>query len=73
MQYKTTEKAGTTKYVVELDLQESGIYKINVNQLTAGKRNKILQAEIAYDTDLTFSKELIEGANYRIRVASKSC
>lgn len=71
MQYKTTEKAGTTKYVVELDLQESGIYKINVNQLTAGKRNKILQAEIAYDTDLTFSKELIEGANYRIRVASK--
>ena len=71
MQYKATEKSGSTKYVVELGLQESGIYEIEVNQLIAGSKNKILQADMAYDTDLMYSKEMIEDSFYRIQVTSK--
>lgn len=71
MQYKATEKSGSTKYVVELDLQESGIYEIEVNQLIAGSKNRILQANMAYDADLMYSKEMIEDSFYRIHVTSK--
>lgn len=71
MQYKATEKAGSTKYVVELDLQESGIYEIEVNQLIAGSKSKILQAEMAYDPALIYSKETLEDSVYRVQVMSK--
>lgn len=70
MQYKATEKVGSTKYVVELDLQESGVYEIEVYQLAAECKNKILQAEMAFDTELTYTKEMIEGSVYRVRVTS---
>ena len=71
MQYKATEKVGSTKYVVELDLQESGVYEIEVYQLAAECKNKILQAEMAFDTELTYTKEMIEGSVYRVRVTSR--
>lgn len=71
MQYKATEKAGSTKYVVELALQESGIYEIVVNQLVAGSKNKILQADMAFDIDLTYTKEMIEDSVYRVQVTSR--
>ena len=71
MQYKATEKTGSIKYVVELDLQESGIYEIEVSQLIAGSKNKILQTNMAYDADLKYSKEILEDSIYRIRVTSK--
>lgn len=71
MQYKATEKAGSTKYVVELDLQESGVYEIEVIQLVSGSKNKILQAEIAFDEDLKYSKEVIDDSSFRVQVSSK--
>ena len=71
MQYKATEKVGSTKYVVELELLKSGIYEIEVNQLIAGSKNKILQADMAFDTELIYSKELLEDSVYRVRVTSK--
>lgn len=71
MQYKTTEKSGSTKYVVELNLQESGVYEIAVNQLAAGKKNRILQTEMAFDEELIFSKDIIDDSSYRIQVTSK--
>lgn len=71
MQYKATEKSGLTKYIVELGLRESGIYAIEVNQLIADSKIKILQADVAYDTDLMYSKEMIEDSIYRIQVSSK--
>ncbi len=70
MQYRSTEKISTTKYVVELDLKESGVYKIEVNQFVAGNKNKILLAEMVYDTALSFFKEEIEKNIYRIQVTS---
>lgn len=71
MQYKTTEKSGSTKYVVELNLQESGVYEIAVNQLAAGRKNRILQTEMAFDEELIFSKDIIDDSSYRIQVTSK--
>ena len=71
MQYKTTEKSGSTKYVVELNLQESGVYEIAVNQLAAGRKKRILQIEMAFDEELIFSKDIIDDSSYRIQVTSK--
>ena len=71
MQYKATEKVNSTKYVVELEIQESGIYNIEVNQLVAGSRNRILQVDLAYDVDLKYSKELIDESAYRVQLVSK--
>lgn len=71
MQYKATEKVGSTKYVVELDLQESGVYEIEVYQLAAECKNRILQAEMAFDTELTYTKEMIQDSVYRVQVTSR--
>lgn len=71
MQYKSTEKNHSIKYVVELNLKESGIYKIEVNRLIAGGKSKILQADMAYDTSLIFSREELEDSVYRVQVSSK--
>lgn len=71
MKYKVTEKAGSTKYVTELNLRESGIYDIKVFQITSGSKNKILHTEIAYDEKLIFSKEVIDDSTYKIQVISK--
>lgn len=71
MKYKVTERFGSTKYVVELDLQKSGIYEIKVNQLIAGNKNKILQANMVYDPELLYSKELLEDSVYRVQISSK--
>lgn len=71
MQYKATEKAGSTKYVVELNLQESGVYEIEVLQLVSGSKNRILQVEMAFDEDLIYSKDVIDDSSYRVQVSSK--
>ncbi len=70
MQYKATEKTGTTKYVVELDLQDAGIYTIGVYQLISGSRNNILTADMVYDTELKYSKEMIDESVYRVQITS---
>ncbi|SHK37337.1 hypothetical protein [Hespellia stercorisuis] len=71
MQYKVTEKPGSTKYVVELDLQETGIYEIEVNQLVSGRKNTLLQADMVFDTELTYSKEMLADSIYRVQVTSE--
>lgn len=71
MQYKATEKISTIKYVVELELQESGVYEIEVNQFVAGIKNRILLADFAYDLELYYSKEAIDELVYRVQLTSK--
>jgi len=61
MRYKVTEKVGSIKYVVDLDLQKAGIYEIEVNQLVSGSKKKILRADMVYDMDLMYSKEVVRG------------
>lgn len=71
MQYKSTLRATSTKYVVELGLKESGVYKIVVNQLSAGSKNKILQSMMVYDEGLTYSKHRLEDSVFRVQVSSR--
>lgn len=71
MRYKVTEKVGSIKYVVDLDLQKAGIYEIEVNQLVSGSKKKILRADMVYDMDLMYSKEVLEDSVYRIQAVSK--
>lgn len=70
MHCKVTEKTVSTKYVVELDLYDAGIYKIEVNQLDSSGKNRILQADLAYDTGLEYYKEMIDESAYRVRLLS---
>lgn len=56
MQYKTTEKSGSTKYVVELNLQESGVYEIAVNQLAAGRKIEYCKPKWLLMKNLYFQK-----------------
>lgn len=71
MSYKSTEKVTTIKYVVELDLKKSGIFEIEVNQLTAGKKTRILRGDMAFDMELFYFKEAIEESVYKVQVTSK--
>lgn len=70
MQYKATKKANSTKYVVEVAIQEPGIYNIEVHQFVAGNKKRILQADLAYDAELKYSKELSDESVFRVKVAS---
>lgn len=70
MQYKVTTRETISKYVVELDLEENGIYSIEVNQLLAGKKNRILKEIFACDSGLEYSADILDGGIFRIKVDS---
>lgn len=69
MEYKATLRENITKYVIELDLNESGIYIVEVNQIVGGKKNRILKEEFVYDDGLEYSAEMLDDL-YRIKVNS---
>lgn len=70
MEYKTTARDSINKYVVELGLVDSGIYSLEINQIVAGKKNKILNEEVVYDAELTYETESVSDYLYRVRVSS---
>ena len=48
-----------------------GIGAVSYTHLIAGSKSKILQAEMAYDPALIYSKETLEDSVYRVQVMSK--
>lgn len=70
MEYRTTYREEITKYVVILNLQESGIYTIEINQIVAGRKNRIFKKCFVYDSELIFGTEMISYELYRITVSS---
>lgn len=70
MQHKITIKEASTKYVVELGLELSGIYTVEVDQFVTGKKNRILKEVFAYDSDLTYTMEMIDDYSCRVMVSS---
>ncbi|MFV0361518.1 MAG: hypothetical protein ACK5LL_00295 [Suipraeoptans sp.] len=70
MKYKTTEREAITKYVVDLNLKECGLYTVEINQIVSGKKNKILKEKFVYDSNLFFSVERLENDLYQIAVSS---
>ena len=70
IKHKTTFRGAITKYVIDLDLNESGIYIVEVNQIVVGKKNRILKEEFVYDVGLEYSTEMLDDNLYRIKVNS---
>lgn len=70
MQYEQSNKYNISKYIVELELQKSGIYSVEVNQIEDGYKNRILKEDFAYDTDLCYSKEIVDEYKYIVKVTS---
>ena len=68
--YKTTVKGNVTKYVVELHLEFSGIYEVEVNQFNSGKRIRILKKTFCYDPSLKFDALKVSESAFRVSVIS---
>ncbi|MGI6072678.1 MAG: hypothetical protein ACOX75_06710 [Lachnospiraceae bacterium] len=71
MAYKAIPREFITRYVVDLDLQDSGIYTVEVNQIISeGRRNRIFKETFALDSELTYKKETLDDENYRVMMSS---
>ena len=70
MEHKVTKKETTTKYVVELEIKKSGIYTIEVNQISDGKRIRVLKEIFVYDAELDYSTLSLDEQTFRIKVSS---
>lgn len=71
MKHKVTIRGSIAKYVVELELELSGIYVVEVNQLYGGKKIRILKEIFAYDSALFYDMEMIDEHTYRVLVSSE--
>lgn len=70
MTYRIDTLETRIRYIVDLGLNESGIYHIQVNQLLAGKKIKVLNDEFVYDRNLDFFSKKISKSRYKINVSS---
>lgn len=74
IRYKLTDmkyKKSETRYNIDLDLKESGMYTIVVNQIVArGKKNQVFSEQIVYDPSLKYRTESLDDGHYRITVKS---
>lgn len=70
MQYKTIVRENITKYVVNLDIAESGIYSVEINMFMAGKKNRILNEVFVFDKELSFETQKIDEISYNLKVSS---
>lgn len=70
MHFKTSVRDGIVKYILNLDIQENGIYDIQINQLTSGKRKHIFRNTFVLDADLEYTLEKINDTLYRIKINS---
>lgn len=71
MKHKVTVRGTIAKYVVELELESSGIYAVEVNQLYGGKKNRILKELFVCDAGLSYDVEMIDERTCRVLVSSE--
>ena len=70
MKYKVTQRGDISKYIVELEMDQPGIYDIEINALSSGNRVRIYKDSFAYDPCLKFNVELIGDENIRLFIES---
>jgi hypothetical protein len=71
MPYKTIARDSKTKYIIDLNLEKSNFYTVEVNQIvTGGKKNRIFGTSFAYDAELSYEKEPLDNGFFRITVSS---
>lgn len=69
-QFQTAKNNATTKYYVDLDIDKSGIYNIEVFSLETGKKNKLLQKSFVYDPNLYYCYDRIGDTAFSYSVKS---
>jgi hypothetical protein len=68
-----SERENAYKYVVDLNIEEPGIYTIAVHQIDSGKRSRIAFFELAYDPDLDFENIKLDDYTFMISVKTALC
>lgn len=71
MKHKVTVRGAVAKYVVELGLESSGIYAVEVNQFYRGKKDRILKELFVCDAGLSYNVEFLNEYMCRIFVSSE--
>lgn len=70
LEYQTTVRGNIIKYVLVLNVEEPGIYTVEINQFDAGKRNRILKEQFLYDPSLEYSAIKLDDSYYKVIVHS---
>jgi hypothetical protein len=70
MTCKRTDRGSITKYVVDLELIESGIYEVEVSQLFDGKCKRIFARRFVIDNKLIYTVNIIDDGRSGINVMS---
>lgn len=63
-----TEREGVCKYVVDLNIDIPGVYCITVNQIVAGKKNRIAEFNLGLDPSLEVKEEKLDENTYMVNV-----
>lgn len=69
-QFQTSKNNATSKYYVDLGIEKSGIYNIEVFSLEAGRKNKLLQKSFVYDPNLYYCYDRIGDTAFSYSVKS---
>jgi hypothetical protein len=65
-----TKREGVNKYIVELPIEKSGIYKIDVNNNSDRYRKQILSETVALDKELSNKLEVVGDGVYYVEIKS---
>ena len=71
--YTKTLRPASSKYVVDLDIQHSGVYTLAVYELRNGIRKRIYYFHFGYDPQFMLREEKIDNSHYAIKVQSGLC
>lgn len=70
LKYEVSSQDTTIRYVVELELEQSGIYSLEVNHIQSTRKHRILDEKIVYDKNFSFSSNKINESQYSINIKS---
>lgn len=71
--YTLTEREGVNKYVLNLDVEQSGIYAIAVYQRSNGDRTKLAYFNLALDKHLEVDELKLDDENYIVTIKTDLC
>lgn len=69
-QFQISKNNSTTKYYVDLGIEKSGIYNIEVFSLEKGRKNKLLRKSFVYDPNLYYCYDRIGDTAFSYSVKS---
>ena len=70
MDYKTFVYGANVRYVVNLDIQRSGFYSLEINRIIAGRKEHILKENFACDVELEYYVHTVDDQQFNVEVCS---